>query len=497
MIQVNCTQVLKKQKNFWSNIHFHPTDAIEDAWGQRILDEAAKDGAAQTVRMYAMLEDIVTMDESGNLQYDFTLNDIRMDYMLSRGFGLLVSYNFIPACIAIDPTETNSNSKNKLRYKGKTIIASPPRDYALWEEICYVYTKHIVERYGLENVSTWYLQCFNEPDIPNYFLKKETDIHKRAQEYLKLYRGFQSAIRRVSEKLRAGGPALAHNLVFLNDFLNGVRQEGLKFDFYCGHTYGTSPQMLNSGERPYHIMNNLERICAQCNILAQSGFAETPVIFDEWGASCCGFWNREECPALMLREDSRFAAYFGKLITACVRENLPIEKLMICLSGQHEMVTDFSGFRNLFTLNFFKKPIYNAYVLAAKLYENVLEAQCGTEGAEVLATADDAGRISVLVSYASAQFDRAMPPLAQTLTLNGVSGRRSVTVWCIDEAHTNPYTRMLREGMDEGKLFGQEIALLREEGCLKPVLTCSAEADGCLEIPLEATNNALLLVQVD
>ena len=28
----------KIQKNFWNNCLFHPTDAVEDAWGKRILD---------------------------------------------------------------------------------------------------------------------------------------------------------------------------------------------------------------------------------------------------------------------------------------------------------------------------------------------------------------------------------------------------------------------------------------------------------------------------
>ena len=71
--------VVKKQENFWNNIHFHPTDAIEDEWGQKILNEVAKDKVADTVRMYAMLEDIVEMDENVTIHYDFTENDVRMD----------------------------------------------------------------------------------------------------------------------------------------------------------------------------------------------------------------------------------------------------------------------------------------------------------------------------------------------------------------------------------------------------------------------------------
>ena len=99
--------------NFWNNIHFHPTDAIEDEWGQKILNDVAADGVAKTVRMYAMLEDIVTRDENGQLRFDFTENDVRMDYMVSKGFNLLLSYNFIPACIARNANLQSNIAKNK------------------------------------------------------------------------------------------------------------------------------------------------------------------------------------------------------------------------------------------------------------------------------------------------------------------------------------------------------------------------------------------------
>lgn len=31
-------EIIKKQPKFWNHALFHPTDAIEDPWGKRILD---------------------------------------------------------------------------------------------------------------------------------------------------------------------------------------------------------------------------------------------------------------------------------------------------------------------------------------------------------------------------------------------------------------------------------------------------------------------------
>lgn len=460
------------------------------------MEQVAADGVAKTVRMYAMLEDIVSMDENGNLQYDYTECDTRIDYLLSKGFNLLLSYNFIPKCIAIDPDEGTSNAKKKLRYKNKTICASPPRDYALWEEICYQFTRHIVERYGEEQVSKWYLQCFNEPDIGAYFMKYETDPFVRVGEYLKLYRGFSNAICRVSKKLKAGGPAMAHNPVFLMEFLRLVKAEGLKFDYFCGHSYGTMPQALNDGTGRLHPLNNVKKIDAYFRVLKAMGMENTELVIDEWGACTCGFHNREECEDLMFREDSRFAAYFAKLINSLVYGALNVSVLMICLSGQHEMETDFSGFRGFFTLNGFKKPIYNAYALAGKLHENVLASRNPEANVEILPTADDRGNISVLLSYASENFDRDLPDLAETLVFEGLQGDYKVNLWRIDERHTNPYTKMLREGMQENALTDGQIAALKEEGCLKPE-AYTVSANGSAAVEVRCTNNACLLVHLE
>ena len=75
MIIIN-NAVKKQQKNFWNQCLFHPTDAVEDSWGKRILDRIAKDGAIETIRIYTMFEDIVYYDENDNLCYDFRLSDL-------------------------------------------------------------------------------------------------------------------------------------------------------------------------------------------------------------------------------------------------------------------------------------------------------------------------------------------------------------------------------------------------------------------------------------
>lgn len=498
MISIDCRTPGRPVKNFWNAIHFHPTDAIEDDWGRRILDAVAADKVADTVRMYAMLEDIVSMDENGVLHYDFTENDVRMDYMVEKGFRLFLSYNFIPPCIASDPSQTSSVNKGKTRYKGKVITISPPKDYALWREICREYTAHIVQRYGEQRVASWYLQCYNEPDNRSFFMadlgKAPEDYLRRAEEYRKLYTAFAEGVRAVSGRLRIGGPSCASSLIFMDAFFTDVKKYGLPLDFIGLHIYGTNFRNINSGEKPICVANNVARMEGYMELLEKHGLEKKPLIVDEWGASANGFFNVEECPPFMMRERSDLAAFFGQMIARFVHRDFPIEQMMICLSGQHEMTQDFSGFRNFFTLNFLKKPIYNAYILMRKLSGVWLPTEYSDGAWEVLACADRDGE-RIMAAYACEHFDRVPEPLTDTVTLSGISGERRVRVWCIDETHCNPYTLAQRNGWQE-PFSAEQLTQLRAEGELVPTEEYTVSADGALKLTLTIRGNGLCLVEL-
>lgn len=493
-ITVSADKCVKKVHNFWNHIHFHPTDAVEDDWGQRILNRVAKDHVAKTVRIYAMLEDIVTTTDDGKLQYDFTLNDIRLDYLLSKGFNILLSYNFIPPCIASDPTESSTHTKNKTRYKGKVIVTSPPKDYALWEEICREYTRHIVERYGLETVKNWYLQCFNEPDVGSFFFRKGTDAKLRAKEYHKLYSGFERGVLSVSQELKIGGPALACIMEFFDEFLKLIKQNNNRLDYICVHTYGTEPNLLKSNERPINVQNTIEKTRIIKGIIKANGFSHLPLVVDEWGASSGGYRNIEDVPQLFFRETEVFSAYYGRMISTYDDIDLGVECMMICLSGQHEMVTDFSGFRNFFTLNFFAKPIYNAFAVASRLEGEKLECSIPyiTDEFAIFPTKAEDGRIAVMITRCTDDF-KELPDENLEITVTGFEGTREARLWKIDTDTANAYSEYQKLGTPE-KLTDEQIKLIRDKADCRPQSIGKVAAGQTLT--LNAQNNSLLLLEI-
>ena len=475
MLKIN-NEIIKNQPNFWNHFLFHPTDAVEDPWGKRILDQMAVDKACQVVRIYAMFEDIFYLDGEDNLQCDFRINDVRLDYLLEKGFTPLIAYGLMPEWLASDKLAVANVSKNKTRYKGKMINPSIPTDYSKWEEMCYLYTKHIVERYGEEEVSKWYAQCHNEPDSGIFFIvykEKYKDLQEylarqdyRIGEYCKLYEGFNNGILKVTDKLKFGGPVVAYSPYFLGGFLDYVKENGLRVDFMAVHDYGTGVDKLNDGSRPIAVKNSLEVQEKYCKVVKERGFEDTPFIVDEWGASSEGYFNMEECPSLIFRETEVFSSYYTRLIAEYIKNDYNVEKMLICLSGQHEMVEDFSGFRNFFTLNFIRKPIYNAYCLAARLHEGLLSYETENQNIFAVPTKDENGNLAVLLTYSGEYFEETLPEITEEVTFGDDCNGKTVTVWCIDKNNTNPYRMWERDG--KPTIEGDEITKLREEGKLKP-----------------------------
>ena len=491
MIKIQ-TKVVKNQPNFWSGCVFHPTDAVEDAWGGRILDRMAEDGAINTVRVYAMLEDIVYLDEEGGLCYDFRTNDLRLDYLVECGYDLVIALAGIPSCISYSEYGSTTVAKGKTRYKGKMWNTNAPRDYSLWEEICYEYVKHITHRYGDRVVDRWRIHCFNEPDMPMFWLSGITDLQdkRRVEEYLKLYEAFVRGVRRASKDVRMGGPALAVLNSFLEQFLLGVKERGLEINYIALHFYGTDPEYLNSGEQTISVDFMKKRLESRLSVVRKCGFADTPIVIDEWGACSHGFYNIEECPQMIFRETEVYPAYFIRFIDELINIDANIEGLMICLSGQHEQVRDFSGFRNFFSLNFIAKPIYNAYVLTSKLHGKLLGAECECPDVNVIPTRSEEGEYAIALCYAGVNFEEDIPDRVEKIVIDEDISGKTVTVWCIDKNTANPYRVYQKMGVDVPS--PDELRVLREEGRLKPVM----EQSGSEPIRINMTANSTYLITV-
>ena len=189
---------------------------------QRVRDEV---GVA-TVRAHAILHDDlgVYREVDGQPVHDFTQIDRVYDTILEIGLRPCVELGFMPRDLASDP------DKSVFEYVG---IISPPHDYDRWADLITALVRHLIDRYGEDEVLTWDFEVWNEANL-SVFWSSSRD------EWMKLYDVTAAAVKGVDERIPVGGPSSAA-AGWVDELLEHVQHSGSPVDFVTTHTYGNAP----------------------------------------------------------------------------------------------------------------------------------------------------------------------------------------------------------------------------------------------------------------
>src|SRR6202521_926969 len=104
------------------------------------------------IRFHAIFHDEVGVydeDSAGKPIYNFSYVDQIYDGLLQSGVRPFVELSFMPKKHAAEPKYQDFSYKPNV---------SPPKSYEKWGELVRQFTQHLVDRYGLDEVSQWYFE---------------------------------------------------------------------------------------------------------------------------------------------------------------------------------------------------------------------------------------------------------------------------------------------------------------------------------------------------
>lgn len=169
------------------------------------------------------------IDKEGNTvpEYNFTYLDIVMDNYREVGIRPFLELGFMPKQMA-------SGDQTVFYWKGNT---TPPKNYDAWTALVQVTLRHLISRYGVNDVVTWPIEVWNEPNLSGFW--KDADM----REYFKLFQETFLAVKEVDPRFRVGGPAICgvNDEVWMKDFLSFCDSNEIKLDFVTRHHYTTEP----------------------------------------------------------------------------------------------------------------------------------------------------------------------------------------------------------------------------------------------------------------
>lgn len=183
------------------------------------------------IRMHGLLTDDMAVykeDGKGNPQYNYMYIDPLYDFLLSIGIKPFVELGFMPEALA-------SGKQTIFWWKGNV---TPPKDYDKWAALIKNITEHFTQRYGAEEVKTWYFEVWNEPNLsPGFWTGTQAD-------YFKLYQYTAKAIKSVNPDYKVGGPGTA-GAAWESEMIDFCEKNNLPIDFISTHSYGVKQGFLD------------------------------------------------------------------------------------------------------------------------------------------------------------------------------------------------------------------------------------------------------------
>jgi xylan 1,4-beta-xylosidase len=326
------------------------------------------------VRFHAIFHDEVGIydeDAQGHPVYNFSYADQIYDGLLANGVRPFIELSFMPKKLAA------KEAIHSFWYKQSV---SPPKDWAKWDDLISQFAKHLVDRYGIDEVSQWYFEVWNEPNIDFWA------GDPKQPTYFDLYDHSARALKQISPRLRVGGPATAQ-AAWADVFIRHCADNKVPVDFVSTHVYGNdlSKDVFGTDEtipRDQMVCRAVKKVHDQ---IRASTMPSLPLIWTEYNAS---YFNE---PAVT---DS---IYMGPWMADTIRQCDGLVDMMSywtfsdVFEEQGVVKQPFYGGFGLIAAGSIPKPSYNAF----KLLHHLGNERIAVDSRSVLATREKDGSLVV------------------------------------------------------------------------------------------------------
>jgi len=223
----------------------------------------------QYVRFHGIFDDEVGVYDKGAINLSYV--DQIYDGLLANNVRPFVELSFMPKDLAA------SQTPHAFWYKP---LPNPPKSYNAWGELIGRFARHLVDRYGIDEVSQWYFEVWNEPNIDFW------TGNPKQSTYFQLYDAAVKALKSVSPRLRVGGPSTAQ-AAWVDAMIAHAVQANVPLDFVSTHVYANdSPQDVFGTPGPINrfdmVARSVKKVYDQVKVSARPNL---PIIWSEYNAS--------------------------------------------------------------------------------------------------------------------------------------------------------------------------------------------------------------------
>ncbi len=412
---------------------------------RRDLTATKKATGFSYVRFHAIFHDelgVYDEDAQGKPVYNFSYVDQIYDGLLERNVRPFVELSFMPRKLSA------TDHLHPFWYKP---FPNPPKDYDRWAELVFRFTQHLIQRYGIDEVSQWYFEVWNEPNID--FWSGEP----KEETYFHLYDSAAAAVKKADRRLRVGGPSTAQ-AAWVDRFIDHCAKRHVPVDFASTHVYGN--------ESAKDVFGTDERI-PQSDMVARaarkvfdqvkaSAMPALPILFTEYNAT---YLND-----VQVTDSTYMGPWLANNIRLCdgLVTTMAYWGFSDVFEEQGVVKKPFYGGYGLIAVDGIPKPAFNAFAMLHDLGTERIPLRSDS----IIATRR-ADKSLVLAVWNYVPADQIGSPKQVEVTIEHVSQFHRVRVRLLDQDHGSALTAWEAMGRPDFPSREQQ-KLLRAAGQMPP-----------------------------
>ncbi|MDW5288282.1 GH39 family glycosyl hydrolase [Formosa sp. PL04] len=517
-IKVNTTETGENFEHYWSKMvgAGRANEGLRAGWLEQ-LQEVQENCGFEYVRFHGLFHDDMfpVVEEKGKMVYNWQYIDDLFDRMLDLNVKPFVELAFLPTSMAAE------NSKTVFWWKAN--ITPADDTFGKWHDLVEAFTQHCVDRYGIEEVLTWYFEVWNEPNLYPLFWDGTKS------QYFEMYKQSAIAVKSVDKRLKVGGPstsnfvpderfagevtndkvsdavfeaedinALQWKGVWIEDFLDYCKKENLPVDFVSCHPYPTdyafNPE-TGKGKGLTRSVGSTKLDLEWLNeTIAKSPFPDVEIHLTEWNTSPS---SRDA-----MHDRLPAAAYIVKTNLDCIglTNSLAFWTFTDIFEEKGGAASIFHGGFGMINYQGLVKPSYHAYRMLNQLGDQKIY---NDDYLFVSKNSTD-GRVVALAYNYPKEYENAVPSGSNKreegtnkkldFSLTGLEAGATFEIEIMDKDHGNIHNFWEDMGKPEPPTR-EQIKMMKVYANTMKTNYVNADKDGVLKIKQELTPWSVVLIK--
>ncbi len=497
-------------------------EGLRTSWVEQ-LKQVKEHCGFQYLRMHGLFGDdmfVYFEKPDGKVVYNWQYIDEVHDRMLAIGVKPFVELSFFPKGIATDDSKMQMWYQNRVSFDATRL--------GKWHDLVKAFTQHVVDRYGIEEVLTWYFEVWNEPNLN--MNPKAGFFDGTKSDYFKLYKASAEAVKSVDKRLKVGGPATSNFIAdkrfegevydkeksvfypqdkinkqlwkgaWIEDFIAYCEKENLPVDFISTHPYPTDyaldPETGRSKDAVRYVHSLKDDISWIQRQLAKSKYPHAEIHLTEWSTSP----NSRD----IMHDALPPAAYILKGNLDCIgmTNSLMYWTFTDIFEEKGGGESVFHGGFGMINFQGLVKPSFHAYRMLHQLGDEKLYYADPL----FVSRSSESGKITAIAFNYPQEFEQAVPSAIHfhnymnasskklEVVLTGLKPGVTFVIETLDKEHGNVYDDYVSIGAPHSPTR-EEIEHLKQKAWGTQKETMRVAADGTLVLNRELSPWACVLIK--